>query len=348
MSLKVNIISKLSELKAYKKEWDNLFFSFGKSPFQSFEFIYYSWLNEFLHLRDNKISVVIIKRRRSVVAIFPLYIDGYKRLRFINDQHSDYCDFIYSSTIKISEITLNFFNLLDIKSIHFVNTPKDFIYSSITSNFKNLYNYSLNHMNYSEMSLNKSAFPEKIAKYKSKEKTEIRRIKKNNIDNDFCLYSNDNFVFPLKEIHELRNEMISLNIRSENFLKKERLMLLESLYNSGRLIISVIKNQNKIQALSFILKKSNQYTFWIDMYNYSSKMLNLYNYICFMEHIQKFNNVKISFGRGLYDYKIKNFLPDRKKLFAFYTYKGYLNFLLFRIIFQLKTFMKSVYKIMFR
>ena len=35
MSLKVNIISKLSELKAYKKEWDNLFFSF-ESPFQSF------------------------------------------------------------------------------------------------------------------------------------------------------------------------------------------------------------------------------------------------------------------------------------------------------------------------
>ena len=178
MSLKVNIISKLSELKAYKKEWDNLFFSFGKSPFQSFEFIYYSWLNEFLHLTDNKISVIIIKRRRSVVAIFPLYIDGYKRLRFINDQHSDYCDFIYSSTIKISEIKLNFFTLLDIKSIHFVNTPQNFIYSSITSNFKNLYNYSLNHMNYSEMSLNKSAFPEKIAKYKSKEKTEIRRIKK--------------------------------------------------------------------------------------------------------------------------------------------------------------------------
>ena len=101
--------------------------------------------------------------------------------------------------------------------------------------------------------------------------------------------------------------MISLNIRSENFLKKERLMLLESLYNSGRLIMGVIKNQNKIQALSFILKKSNQYTFWIDMYNYKTKMLNLYNYICFMENIQKFNDVKISFGRGLYDYKIKKF-----------------------------------------
>ena len=51
MSLKVNIISKLSELKTYKKEWDNLFFSFGKSPFQSFEFIYFwhPWLESNQH-----------------------------------------------------------------------------------------------------------------------------------------------------------------------------------------------------------------------------------------------------------------------------------------------------------
>ena len=74
MSLKVNIISKLSELKAYKKEWDNLFFSFGKSPFQSFEFIYYSWLNEFLHLTDNKISVIIIKNLEDQLWLFSHYI----------------------------------------------------------------------------------------------------------------------------------------------------------------------------------------------------------------------------------------------------------------------------------
>ena len=39
------------------------------------------------------------------------------------------------------------------------------------------------------------------------------------------------FVFPSSEISELRNEIISLKIRGENFLKKERLMLLENLYN---------------------------------------------------------------------------------------------------------------------
>lgn len=348
MSLEVNIISKLNELKTYKKEWDNLFFSFGKSAFQSFEFIYFSWLNEFSFIKDNKIAVVILKKRRSIVAILPLYIDSYKRLRFINDEHSDYCDFIYSDDIKVSDFKLNFFTLLDIKSIHLINTPKDFIYSSITSNFNNLYNFSLNNTSYSEMIFKKSTFPDKIIKYRSKEKTEIRRIKKININNDFFLYSKDNFVFPSSEISELRNEIISLKIRGENFLKKERLMLLENLYNSGKLIISVIKNQNKIQALSFILKKSNKYTFWIDMYNYSTKMLNLYNYICFMEHIQSFNDVKISFGRGLYDYKIKNFLPDKKKLFAFYTYKSYPNFLLFRLTFQFKNFIKSVYKIIFK
>ena len=46
------------------------------------------------------------------------------------------------------------------------------------------------------------------------------------------LYSKDNFVFPSSEISELRNEIISLKIRDDNFLKKKRLMLLENLYNS--------------------------------------------------------------------------------------------------------------------
>ena len=73
MSLEVNIISKLNELKTYKKEWDNLFFSFGKSAFQSFEFIYFSWLNEFSFLKDNRIAVIVIKKEGQLL-LFCHYI----------------------------------------------------------------------------------------------------------------------------------------------------------------------------------------------------------------------------------------------------------------------------------
>lgn len=348
MSLKVSVISDFYELNSYKEGWDNLFFAFGKSPFQSFEFIYYSWLSEFSHLKENQISIIIIKKGVSIVSVFPLYIDYYKRLRFINDKHSDYCDYLYSDKIKISEIKINFFNLLDIKSIHFINTPKDFIYSDINSNFNKLYNFSVNNSSYSEISLKKETFPDRIDIYKSKEKTEIRRIKKINIQNHFYLLSKDNFAFPINDIKGLKTEMIALGIRNESFLNKERLKLLENLYNSDRLLISVIKNQNKIHALSFILKKSHDYVFWIDMYNYSSRMLNLYNYICFMEYISKSNNVQISFGRGLYNYKINNFHPNIKNLFAFFVYKSCLNFFWFRLLFMFKVFFKSLYKIIYK
>jgi len=83
--------------------------------------------------------------------------------------------------------------------------------------------------------------------------------------------------------------------------------------------------------------------FWIDMYD-NAKMINIYNYILFLENISRDNSVNISFGRGVYDYKVANFKPDIKQLFAIYIYENQLNLSLFLFFDKIKDILKSIYK----
>ena len=64
-----------------------------------------------------------------------------------------------------------------------------------------------------------------------------------------------------------------------------------------------------------------EYLVWIDMYD-DSKMINLYNYILAISSLSAEESVKINFGRGSYNYKIKNFLPVEKKLYSMYIFSS--------------------------
>jgi hypothetical protein len=63
-----------------------------------------------------------------------------------------------------------------------------------------------------------------------------------------------------------------------------------------------------------------------------------------MESISCDNNVKINFGRGVYDYKVVNFKPDIKQLFALYIYRSQFQLNLFLFIDKIKDVSKSIYK----
>jgi len=155
--------------------------------------------------------------------------------------------------------------------------------------------------------------------------------------------SKDDADFPISEIYQLRERMIELGLRKVDFLDKDRLLLLKELYNSNRILVSIVKNKSNTHAISFILRNENEYLFWIDMYD-NAKMINIYNYILFIENISFDNSVKINFGRGVYDYKVKNFKPDIKQLFAIYIYENQLQLSLFLFIDKIKGILKLIYK----
>ena len=117
---------------------------------------------------------------------------------------------------------------------------------------------------------------------------------------------------------------------------------MKELFNSNIILVSIVRNNN-VHAISFILRNNNEYLFWIDMYD-NTKMINIFNYISFIESVSCENSVKINFGRGVYDYKILNFKPDIKQLFAVYLFKNKFQLISFLFIERIKNMFKSLYK----
>jgi hypothetical protein len=341
--MKIRIISEIQEFFAYKDQWDAIFNNQDYSFFQSFEFNYYSWITELCKNKLNRLCIISIKNNELVSVIFPLYIDSKKRLRFINDRHADFCDALSNKKYDFEEILSEISNQLKFDSVHFINLTKDsFLYHLYKENKSN--NNLLKPLaKYSDLVIPEGIFPDNVLRYRSKQKTEFRRVKKKNIDKDYRLFLKDDANFPINEIHQLRERMIELGLRKANFLDEDRLLLLKQLYNSNRILVSMVKSKSNIHAISFILTNENEYLFWIDMYD-NTKMINIYNYILFMENISCDNNVRINFGRGVYDYKVENFKPDIKQLFALYIYRNQLHLSLFLFIDKIKDILKLIYK----
>jgi hypothetical protein len=341
--MRIRIISEIHEFFDYKDQWDAIFKNQNYSFFQSFEFNYYSWITELCNDKLNSLCIVLIENNEIASAIFPLYIDSKMRLRFINDRHADFCDVLSDKKFDFENILSEISNQLKFDSVHFINLKKDsFLYDLYVKN--TLRNCRLKPFAmYSDLVIPNGSFPSNVIRYRSKQKTEFRRIKKKNIDKDYRLLLKVDADFPINEIHQLRERMIELGLRKGNFLDEERLLLLKQLYNSNRILVSMVKNKSNIHAISFILTNESEYLFWIDMYD-NTKMINIYNYILFMENISCDNNVKINFGRGVYDYKVENFKPDIKQLFAIYIYENQLQLSLFLFIDKIKDILKSIYK----
>ena len=160
--------------------------------------------------------------------------------------------------------------------IQLINLKKE---SKILS-FQNVSSKSKN-STYSFLTLEKGVFPENFKSYKSKQKTEFRRILKKNKDNKHLIVNADIAEFPFKEIQLLRNEMISLGLRKKSFLSDSQIDLLKQLFDKKHVVLSLVRDNTKFKkAVSFIITRFDKHLFWIDMYD-ESKMINLFNYINF-------------------------------------------------------------------
>ena len=341
--MKIRFVSEDKCFHEIKSYWCDLFNSYGHSVFQSFEFNYYSWITELSKNKFNTLCIVLLERDNVLCSIFPLYIDSYGRLRFINDIHADFCDVLSSEKFDIQVVLLTIYRTTKYNSVHFINLKEgSCLYVLCKQQIKKNCIFKP-FEKYSELNVFLNGFPEKILRYKSKQKTTFRRIKKRYDDNSYSLLLKDKSEFPVNEIYQLKNRMIDLGIRESNFLDRDRLLFLEELYNADRMLVSMVKNNNNVRAISFILKNNNTYLFWIDMYD-NTKMINIYNYILFIENISSKENVVINFGRGIYDYKMVNFKPDVKQLFAIYIFRSQIQKLFFLMINKTKVIIKMIYK----
>ena len=314
--MQIKIVNNIVDFKKLKPKWKYLYQKDNQySVFQSFEFNYFSWTND-IQYKDSKLTIICIEINNKICSIFPLYIDSDKRVRFINDVHADFCDCL---TIKILDFQLvldTIKNKFAYHQIKLINLKRE---SKLLS-LKNIPTF-LKASSYSFLNLEKGNFPENYKIYKSKQKTEFKRIIKTNSINTHTIICSEKSKFPIEEIKSLRKEMIILGYRSKKFLPISMIDLLKELYDRKFIVLSIVQDDSKVKAISFITSRLENHMFWIDMFD-DSKMINLFNYISFISKKSFDNHININFGRGLYRYKIKNFLPNERYLHSILIYSS--------------------------
>lgn len=340
--MKIRILNNLNEFKDLEKSWSNLHDEItSRSVFQSFEFNYYSWVYE-LNNGKNILAIVVVYNGNDLTAVFPFYIDSRKRLRFINDSHADFCDCISIKEVDINAVIKKLKSEYLINSFNLINLKVDANILDNLSLFPVLDNCILS-AKYSVLELSKGVFPDNFTEYKSKQKTEFRRVLKKNKDKSHEIISYNKSSFPIGKVNLLRNKMIALGIRNNSFLPNSQLELIDKLYQKEKLVISVVKTNETINAISFLIKDSDQYLTWIDMYD-DSKMINIFNYISLIILLSSDKAVNINFGRGSYAYKTSNFLPKIMNLYSLHIFTSKLEEFKYSIEGVIMKFLKGIYK----
>lgn len=342
--MQIKIINKIEDFLLIKDAWNELYSQGNYSTFQQFEINYFSWMHEFITNEKNQLAITIVKKDTGILAIFPFYIDPNKQLRFINDQHFDFCDFISQESINFSEVYNHLKQEIDFKSMRLINVREEADIYSAVKGIDIKHKVCLFLSEYSILNLDLGTFPYNASHYLSKHKNRINKIFKKYADKECVIKSKEHHSFPKKEIVLLSQKMIRLGIRKDNFLTNERLSLIESLYNSGTIILNIMKSKNEINCINILFKKSsNEFVFWIDLFD-DLKMINISSYINFLKEISLEQSVSINFGRGRYAFKESNFAPEFYKLYQILIFSSKLEKLWFLIINNLRRSLILVYK----
>ena len=243
--MKYRIISNIIEFKDVENDWQAVYEKDKESTvFQSFEFNYFSWIYD-LEKAKNTLEIVIYYDSDKIRAIFPFYIDKRSRLRFINDLHADFCDAVSIVDVNFNEVIKVLRSNFKIHYFQLVNLRKE----SSLLDYSTLNRCSvISDVDYSVLNLNKGVFPDNCFDYKSKQKTEFRRVLKLNEDKDYKIIDYTKTLFPKFQIENLREKMILLGSRDERFLSKSQLLLIEELYLNGKVVLSIVSERGIINA----------------------------------------------------------------------------------------------------
>ena len=337
------VITDIREFKLLEPEWNLLFDRHIYSVFQSFVFNYYSWKEILTHSSSNSLFIIKIIQNNISVGFLPLYNDKTNTLRFINDVHSDFCDIILDKEIDLNNLLQFIFKDCEQKKIQLINLKENSIFTqfSISNKQYNLSSYVSE--KYTDFEVNKGLFPNNYTKLLSKERYEIRRILKKNLNCKFYVLSKSNSDFPVDEILKLRQKMINNRSRNNNFLPINLLKLIEKLYNSHYVEISYVKD-SEVRAILFVMKNKNYSLFWINLFDNLGYTSDLYNYISYIAVKSLENKICINLGRGAYKWKIAKFRPN---IYELYTVNFFSSWF-FRLNFIIKKHFLSIITLIYR
>ena len=313
--MQFKVITDIREFKLLEREWNLLFDRNTYSVFQSFVFNYYSWKEILMHSSSNSLFIIKIIKDNIAIGFFPLYNDKTNTLRFINDVHSDFCDVILGKEIDLNNLLQFILKDCEQKKLQLINLKENSILTqyTISHNQRNL--TSSVSEKYTEFEVDKGIFPNNFDKLLSKERSEIRRIVKKNVNCKHEVLAKSHCDFPINEILTLKEKVIKNGSRNNDFLPINQLKLIEKLYNHQYIEISLIKD-SEVRAILFVMKNKNDSLFWIDLYDNLGYTSTLYNYISYITAKSLNNKIFINLGRGAYKWKIAKFRPNIRELYT--------------------------------
>ena len=216
--MQIRLINRAEDLLLIRGAWNELFQEGDYSLFQSFEFNYYSWICELIIDKRNQLSVTIITEEEQIIAIFPFYVDSKRDLRFINDNHSDFCDYLRKEAINFiavydflkQEIRFNTMSLINLKE-------ESNIYKKVKDiNIKDT--VFLSKQEYSTLNIDKGIFPYNVPHYRSHQKHRINKAIRKHLQKETIVLMKDSNSFPKQEILLLKDKMIHSGIRKKDYL----------------------------------------------------------------------------------------------------------------------------------
>lgn len=334
--MEVKILSSIKEVESIEDQWNILFEENGYIYSQKYSF----FKNSIITL-DHKdvIFVLAFFRGKELYSVFPL-TKRKNKLAIIFNDHLDEFDFLIRHQSYAYDVVKAFHHYV----ANLENTDLHFSFLGIKSDsyFIKYFHYFFGKSCVSRVgqeTIYHKFFEKQNTLYwhlKSKEKSEIKRFKKKTGEMTITFPT----LFPSESIDKLRKSMVTSGRRSSNFLNKKMLSFLQGCFEDGLLEVVVFSNLNKACAINFIFNNNKSKIIFIDIYDEKSYR-NISAYVHLLEYYNNQATVdSVSFGRGPYQYKIKNFKPSVQPLIDILISNSLLNRVVFLNINWIKTVLK--------
>ena len=305
------------------------------SFFQSYEWNYYWYLN---NLIDTKLFIILFYKenyKHECNLICPTFIDKKGTLRFISDNHSDFCDVLANNLLATDCTTISklfselILNHSEIKKVNFKNFSKNNSYISILLSKLEFNSKYFQTVSSSSFILEKKKhFPYSASHFKASNRKRINKNIKKFSNYECRLVNSNNLEFPRKTLVRLRDYMVKKGSREINFLNDDMIKTINYLYDNHLINFNMVSYKNEVKSIIIIFKKQNSYQLWISLYM-EIPHISVFTINSFLQSIMSKEDVRIDLGRGVYKFKTMNYAPTSLLLYEFYFSKSNIDYFIF-------------------
>ncbi len=314
------MIETYSDFASIGKDWEELYDSCECTPFQSLEYNKIAFKYEFENFGSTLYILCYKNAYNEIEGIFPTCLKN-GELKFINDRGTDYCEPLIDLKANnhhiFSEIANHILADKNIKTVRLDNIRSASpLLSYLKTYLKEASIFNINAYSYLICKPTDNIF-DNFVNLNSEKIKKLKKIKSKSQIYDLNIYRASSQSFPLQKLKYLSQYMENHGLRTKESYPASFWTFVQQCYETGILEIALLEKEHIPVSAGMIFSNNDMSVRWVILYTDSK--YNLWNNFRYI--IQKSQNLdkhfEINFGRGVYDYKIKNFKPELGLLYSF-------------------------------